>query len=665
MATTASATTAIVDTSLSAMEQDNNKNDQDIINTMSNDNTSTTNNNNNNNTNNDNSTNNNNNNNDSVCTESTEEKNEDPVDSNDDSEIEKEEEEEDEDEDDSEAGFTGDADALLLEAMSLKEEGNTHVSKGELDDAVRCYRRGIHRLNKIHRRTAVNTDASTSDNSSNNNNNNNNNNNSSQQQIPALLVTMYTNLSTVFYQQKKYHLAMTTAGKAIGLDMNHVKSRYRRAVSAKQFGDLHLAHQDLKIAFRMDPTNKAVMKEYKLVKQEMEATKEQQKKALARAFSSSSNNNANGTTTAGGGGFLYQDKAMAAERKAQQAADAKRREQELYKKRKVEWEDECVARMSKNMEAISFEEWDKQRKEKEDQEQKERDKKKQQEHDQEKAARRKAREAERHARTTNDRRNQNSNNGSDSDDDDDELTPSELAQMRGYKKTADGRITSYFTREISEDAKRALAVNAGPQKLSSHAANTSLSSASGASPNVFHNDTSTTTNSMCSSSSSTLSQSMTTASKWNHAGTWEEKDTTTWCENQLRHRLLETKTIYRDSNCSFCVELSEVKEMKGDASVAIVAHGKKRYIFDFHTKLKYRIKRSSDDKDVLAAGVVHLPDICSAHLLDEIEVSFEKGWTKNPKDPMIDPLVETLRQQLATALRQSVTHWVNDFNANY
>jgi len=51
---------------------------------------------------------------------------------------------------------------------------------------------------------------------------------------------------------------------------------------------------------------------------------------------------------------------------------------------------------------------------------------------------------------------------------DDELTEKELAMFRGYKKTSDGRTTSYFTREQSEHEK-ALIGNIAPQRLEASA----------------------------------------------------------------------------------------------------------------------------------------------------------------------------------------------------
>ena len=102
-------------------------------------------------------------------------------------------------------------------------------------------------------------------------------------------------------------------------------------------------------------------------------------------------------------------------------------------------------------EVISFEDWDKERKEKEEAEEKARKKAKKEEEDRKREERRKAREAEKaHAK--------------DEDSDDDELTEAELAMLRGYKKTSDGRTTSYFNREQTEEEKKLLGCIA-PKKL--------------------------------------------------------------------------------------------------------------------------------------------------------------------------------------------------------
>ena len=85
--------------------------------------------------------------------------------------------------------------------------------------------------------------------------------------------------------------------------------------------------------------------------------------------------------------------------------------------------------------------------------------------------------------------------------------------MRGYKKTADGRTTSYFSRELSEDEKNRIG-DIAPKRLDESGSTTSVRLSA---------------------------SSATTASAWNQAGTWEERDTTDWCKSQLKMRLHKKK----------------------------------------------------------------------------------------------------------------------------
>ena len=148
-------------------------------------------------------------------------------------------------------------------------------------------------------------------------------------------------------------------------------------------------------------------------------------------------------------------------------------------------------------------------------------------------------------------------------------------------------------------------------------------------------------------------------SAWNRAGTWEEKDTTTWCTAQLRKRL-EEAAVTTDK---FDVAVVEIPELTGDASVAIVS-GKKRYIFDFHVKIKYKIKEATEGKvgAVVGSGFVRLPDICSTHH-EEIAVDFER-WKKCPVTERLDDAT-AVRELLAQQLRASVQQFVTDFNDTY
>ena len=141
----------------------------------------------------------------------------------------------------------------------------------------------------------------------------------------------------------------------------------------------------------------------------------------------------------------------------------------------------------------------------------------------------------------------------------------------------------------------------------------------------------------------------------------EEKDTTEWCKEHLQKRLLESKVEATgvDGDALHC-SITEVKDISGDASVAVVS-GKKRYIFDLHCKIKFEIKEESTG-DVIASGGLKLPDICSTDH-DELEVE-STGWKTKPSAEN-QQMAMDCRLRVISEVRESVKLWVKDFNNQY
>ncbi len=480
----------------------------------------------------------------------------------------------DEEDESSDADFSPkeDPELLLIKANALKEEGNNYFKDKEYEKASRSYRRGTNALKPLNR------------------------GNTGDEQVKSLLVTLQTNLSMMCLKIGKPKQSVQVASAALEIDANNVKALFRRAVARRQLGNTEEAKTDLKLALQQDPANAAVKKELASLKKELEQAKLAQKKGLQKAFSRS-------------GSLLYDDKEQEKRRKAEEAKLKKQQDEELLKKRKAQWEDECVKRMAKGEQALSYEEWDKERKQKEADEEK-----------RTKEERRKAREAAKAAAKQED------------SESDDELTEKDLALLRGYKKTADGRVTSYFTREQS-DHEKSLIGDIAPKRLESSNAATpvslsSLSEGGKGNPSV-----------------------------WNQSGTtWEEKNTTDWCRERLEDRLKETTAQLGDLVAS----VKEVENMTGEASVAM-ASGKKRYIFDFHCKVKFDVHYPDTD-DVVASGSLKLPDICSTHH-HELEVE-ARSWKKKPNSQNAQKAIDC-RDLLAEKVRESVKRFVDDFNNMY
>lgn len=327
------------------------------------------------------------------------------------------------------------------------------------------------------------------------------------------------------------------------------------------------------------------------------------------------------------GGFLknslnlYEDKerekAREEARKAKEKEEQEKAKEEALKKRKKQWEDECVARMSRDEPAVSYEEWDKEQTAREEEEKKTQKKLKKEEEE------RKRREREEQ------RKQERAKESDDGDDSDEEI----LKDVRGYKKLSDGRTTSYFTRELDEKEK-ALIGDITPKMIDS--------SNHSSVPSELDNN-----------SKGDLKRQQSSA--WNTAGTWEEKDTTEWCREKFKHHLSSATAVHGE----YAAVVSEVNSITGDASVAIVS-GKKRYIFDFSCSIK--VDFSDDQSDDIASCEIKLIDIHSAASDEEYDMEFK--WKKRPPGGKASP-VDECKKQLSTSIRECINNFIQDFNNQY
>jgi activator of HSP90 ATPase len=150
------------------------------------------------------------------------------------------------------------------------------------------------------------------------------------------------------------------------------------------------------------------------------------------------------------------------------------------------------------------------------------------------------------------------------------LSSKENSDLRGYKTTSDGKLTTYFNREVSEKDK-ALLGDSSPRKLES----TSLQR-------------------------SDSTSSSTSVSAWNAAGTWEERNYDDYAKQRIQNLLKVIKL--NESGVSLSVD--KVDNIHGDATVSLV-RGKKRYIYDFSLDLHWQASINSEKY----MGVLNVTDI--------------------------------------------------------
>jgi len=136
--------------------------------------------------------------------------------------------------------------------------------------------------------------------------------------------------------------------------------------------------------------------------------------------------------------------------------------------------------------------------------------------------------------------------------------------MRGYKKTKDGKTTSYFTRELDEKAKVLLGDTA-PKKLDQ-------------------------------SSSRPVERKTSNTSAWNSAGTYEERDRSQFCTDLLKEMVGSNSGIVVDDD-AYTATVTGVKKVEGEASM-IHVRGTLRFLWDYTFSIQYKILLKSNNKSL-------------------------------------------------------------------
>lgn len=216
-------------------------------------------------------------------------------------------------------------------------------------------------------------------------------------------------------------------------------------------------------------------------------------------------------------------------------------------------------------------------------------------------------------------------------EDDASFTKSEV--VKGYK-IVNGKKTSYFHNELSEDAKKLIG-DIAPKKLNDN-------------------------NALASSVSNVKDPN--TTSVWNQAGTWEEKDVSQWAKDALKSLLLATMYTLPISSPApnALVTVTKVKA-KGHASVASV-RGKKRYIYEYDITITWKFVHDTNE----ATGTIQFPDIDGTCALgDGYDVSqFNISTIENQA---LRPILETFvhKNGLRNALHDTIDQWVRKIQETY
>merc|ERR1712232_1171033 len=181
----------------------------------------------------------------------------------------------------------------------------------------------------------------------------------------------------------------------------------------------------------------------------------------------------------------------------------------------------------------------------------------------------------------------NSKKQKDDMDKDDSKIFTKSDAVRGYK-IVDGKKTSYFHNEQTEEVKKLIG-DIAPKRIST----TPTPAANNGSANTKPEST----------------------SAWNKAGTWEEKDYTKYAQQLLTDALSKVEYSISDSDAlaihkelgAATAKVSKIKNVDGHASIAQV-RGKRRYVYEYSLDIEFKIILAMD-LDEVVTGTFKYPEI--------------------------------------------------------
>lgn len=197
--------------------------------------------------------------------------------------------------------------------------------------------------------------------------------------------------------------------------------------------------------------------------------------------------------------------------------------------------------------------------------------------------------------------------------------------MRGYKKTSDGRTTSYFHTEISDEAKKLIAEQGfgKPQKIEGQVQEVEAKGG---------------------------------GSKWNQAGTYEEKGMTKWVQDRVQALLCGVSFAIPTGAGGGTITTTAVHDVKGDASIAS-SRGKRRHVMDLSFEVDFEAKVG----DGVGKGKVAFSDVTTI-TDDSPEISVEIDGSSPPAvrevmDAFVKPAGQGLQPLLTAEIRKLIEEY--------
>jgi hypothetical protein len=207
----------------------------------------------------------------------------------------------------------------------------------------------------------------------------------------------------------------------------------------------------------------------------------------------------------------------------------------------------------------------------------------------------------------------------------------EGGDMKGYK-IVNGKKTSYFHTELTDEAKALLEQNAGPKKLDAAAV-----------------------------AAMEQKQAAGGGSAWNSAKTFEEKDMTKWSKDRLTAMVKEKEWPFVAGETRGDLHFKKAKSVGGDASTPVI-RGTKRYLFDLNVTVQWEVAPAKDSLESVVGKKLKGEVSCADFSTDcEGEYDLETKIVTKDTEAHSDEVQRAAREQAKAELKKILDSFVEEF----
>jgi len=153
-------------------------------------------------------------------------------------------------------------------------------------------------------------------------------------------------------------------------------------------------------------------------------------------------------------------------------------------------------------------------------------------------------------------------------------------------------------------------------------------------------------------------------SEWNQAGTWEEKDMSSWVKEKLSEWLQNSRVkipevaLTSGKAVAASGSVTKVKSITGDAQIVMVRN-KPRHGYNFEAELSFKLSFTGSDYKESASGTLTIPELMDATVAEELKI--DHAWKGSAPPEELGSLAAQCMDKLKGSVRMQVKSFYEEY----